>query len=294
MTTSTPGLAELAGPLADTAMVNLVREFPYAPAYVLRGPDDLTLPRQRHPAFYGAYDWHSAVHMHWLLVRLLRRHPERVHTAAMRRLLSAHLTPDALTAEADELRADRPSSGRTAGPGCSRSPPSAAAGTVTRTPRPGRGPCGRRSTPSPSWSRTGCPAPRTRSAKAATPTAPSTSGWCSMPPTRCTCHGSPPPYGSGWCGATWATGTSRWVGAVRAGLPVAVASRGRSPAAGTARPGVWRLAEGLSAGPGSGTTAVTAVARRRAGPRRRAARAPRRPELLPGCCAAVDRRGPRG
>ncbi len=106
MTTSTPGLAELAGPLADTAMVNLVREFPYAPAYVLRGPDDLTLPRQRHPAFYGAYDWHSAVHMHWLLVRLLRRHPERVDTAAMRRLLSAHLTPDALKAEADELRAD--------------------------------------------------------------------------------------------------------------------------------------------------------------------------------------------
>jgi len=75
--TSTPRLAELAGPLADTALVNLVREFPYAPAHVLRGPNDLTLPRQRHPAFYGAYDWHSAVHMHWLLVWLLRRHFER-------------------------------------------------------------------------------------------------------------------------------------------------------------------------------------------------------------------------
>jgi len=106
MRTSTPRLAELAGPLADTALVNLVREFPYAPAHVLRGPNDLTLPQQRHPAFYGAYDWHSAVHMHWLLVRLLRRHSERVDAAAVRRLLSAHLAPDALQAEADELRAD--------------------------------------------------------------------------------------------------------------------------------------------------------------------------------------------
>jgi hypothetical protein len=30
-------------------------------------------PRDRHPAFYGSYDWHSAaVEMHWVLLRLLR------------------------------------------------------------------------------------------------------------------------------------------------------------------------------------------------------------------------------
>ena len=26
---------------------------------------------QIHPAFFGCYDWHSAVHSHWLLARLL-------------------------------------------------------------------------------------------------------------------------------------------------------------------------------------------------------------------------------
>ena len=70
------------------------------------GPDDRALPRELHPAFYGSYDWHSAVHMHWLLVRLLRRHADRVDEGAVRQVLSAHLTPQALQAEADYLRRD--------------------------------------------------------------------------------------------------------------------------------------------------------------------------------------------
>ena len=49
MRTSTPRFAELARPLADTALVNLVREFPYAPAHVLRGPNDLTPPPAASP-----------------------------------------------------------------------------------------------------------------------------------------------------------------------------------------------------------------------------------------------------
>jgi len=100
-------LATLAARLADTALANVVREFPNAPAHVVLGPDDLAPHRRRHPAFYGAYDWHSAVHMHWLLVRLLRLHPEHLNTAAVRRLLSAHLTPEAMGEEADYLRGDQ-------------------------------------------------------------------------------------------------------------------------------------------------------------------------------------------
>ncbi|MDO9216714.1 MAG: DUF2891 family protein, partial [Lacisediminimonas sp.] len=33
-------------------------------------------PGLMHPAFHGSFDWHSCVHMHWLLVCLLRRFPE--------------------------------------------------------------------------------------------------------------------------------------------------------------------------------------------------------------------------
>ena len=32
---------------------------------------DAVAPRVLHPCFYGCFDWHSAVHTHWLLVRLL-------------------------------------------------------------------------------------------------------------------------------------------------------------------------------------------------------------------------------
>jgi len=72
---------------------------------VLDGPEDLRLPRDRHPAFYGCYDWHSAVHTHWLLVRLLRRYDDRIEATAIRKVLDAHLTAAHLAAEAEVLRA---------------------------------------------------------------------------------------------------------------------------------------------------------------------------------------------
>lgn len=35
-------------------------------------PDGIERPKERHPVFYGCYDWHSAVHSHWALIRQLR------------------------------------------------------------------------------------------------------------------------------------------------------------------------------------------------------------------------------
>ncbi len=102
---SGPTVADLAGGLARTAVANATREFPYAAVTVFSGPEDLRLPRHRHPAFYGCYDWHSAVHTHWLLVRLLRTQSDRVDVAAVRRVLGTHLTADHLAREAAVLRA---------------------------------------------------------------------------------------------------------------------------------------------------------------------------------------------
>jgi hypothetical protein len=104
---SHPALADHAAAFARLATANVTRAYPYAPQQLLTGPGDLTEPRTRHPAFYGSYDWHSAVHMHWLLVRLLRRAPEHVDAAPVRAVLDAHLTAGALTAEAAHLRANR-------------------------------------------------------------------------------------------------------------------------------------------------------------------------------------------
>ncbi|UJR29294.1 hypothetical protein I4U23_010508 [Adineta vaga] len=48
------------------------REYPNKIAHVLTSDADIQAPRQLTPAFYGCFDWHSAVHGHWLLARLAR------------------------------------------------------------------------------------------------------------------------------------------------------------------------------------------------------------------------------
>ncbi|MER5806002.1 DUF2891 domain-containing protein [Streptomyces mirabilis] len=98
-------LSTRAGVFAELARANVTREYPNVPVHLLGGPAELVPTRTYHPAFYGAYDWHSSVHMHWLLVRLLRCYREHLDSAAVTATLDAHLTPDALSTEADYLRA---------------------------------------------------------------------------------------------------------------------------------------------------------------------------------------------
>ncbi|PMD04431.1 DUF2891 domain-containing protein, partial [Brevibacterium paucivorans] len=52
------------------ALENVTREFPYAAHHVQRDHADLKQPVQMHPAFGNSFDWHSSVHMHWLLTQL--------------------------------------------------------------------------------------------------------------------------------------------------------------------------------------------------------------------------------
>jgi hypothetical protein len=82
------------------ALKGIDREYPNKPAEVLRGPADIMSPAAMHPAFYGCFDWHSAVHGHWLLVRLLRVCPELPEAAEVRARLAVHLTAAHLAIEA--------------------------------------------------------------------------------------------------------------------------------------------------------------------------------------------------
>lgn len=105
-----PDLAELrhvAAAYADTIIEAVQREYPNATQHVMRGPDDRPTPRELHPAFYGCFDWHSAVIMHWALVRLLRLVPGALDTERAVAVLVAHLTRDNLAREADYV-AHRP------------------------------------------------------------------------------------------------------------------------------------------------------------------------------------------
>lgn len=94
----------LAQQFAALALACTEREFPYQPGHAIRSPADVHRPRALHPAFYGCYDWHSAVHGHWLLAHLLRRFPALAEAAEIRRVLNAHLTERNLGQEAAYLR----------------------------------------------------------------------------------------------------------------------------------------------------------------------------------------------
>lgn len=97
---------QLAGAFARVALANSEREFPRAIAHQMKTPHDELYPRKVHPAFFGSYDWHSAVHMHWLLVRVLHLYPMLPENGRIAALLDAHLSPAALEAELAYLRAN--------------------------------------------------------------------------------------------------------------------------------------------------------------------------------------------
>lgn len=91
--------AETASRFARIALGHVVREYPHKLDHVLAGPADLQSPRALHPIFYGSFDWHSCVHSHWLLARLLRAFPDLPEAAAIRALFDAQFTRPKVEAE---------------------------------------------------------------------------------------------------------------------------------------------------------------------------------------------------
>lgn len=56
-------------------------------------------PRADHPAFFGCYDWHSSVHGHWALLRILHAYPAIPERGAILARLNAHLRPEKIARE---------------------------------------------------------------------------------------------------------------------------------------------------------------------------------------------------
>ena len=83
---------------ADLALACVHKEYPNKIAHVMDSDADAQPPRKLTPAFFGCYDWHSAVHGHWLLVRLTRLHPQAPFALRAREALATSLTADNLAA----------------------------------------------------------------------------------------------------------------------------------------------------------------------------------------------------
>ena len=83
---------DLAARFTDLALANVSTEYPYKLDQTLSSDADVRAPRVLHPMFYGSYDWHSCVHMHWTLARLLRLFPHHKQSEQARAHFDRRLT----------------------------------------------------------------------------------------------------------------------------------------------------------------------------------------------------------
>jgi len=116
MKTSESLTAKQGSHFAALALKCVSREFPNKPEHVINNASEVSSPKVLHPAFYGCYDWHSSVHGHWMLVRLLKMFPNLPESAQIRAALDANLTGENIRAEVAYMKqANRQSFERTYG-----------------------------------------------------------------------------------------------------------------------------------------------------------------------------------
>jgi Protein of unknown function (DUF2891) len=89
---------------AALALKCLHQEYPNHLSHTLNGAADARPPHELTPAFFGCFDWHSDVHGHWLLVRLLRLFPAAPYAAEARAQLAQSFTPENIAHEVSYLR----------------------------------------------------------------------------------------------------------------------------------------------------------------------------------------------
>jgi hypothetical protein len=98
--------AKAADRFARLALACVHKEYPNKISHVLNSDVDVAPPRKLTPAFCGCYDWHSSVHGHWLLVRLLRTFPDAPFAKSACEALIKSLTAENLKQEAAYLRGE--------------------------------------------------------------------------------------------------------------------------------------------------------------------------------------------
>ncbi|MFO8236013.1 MAG: DUF2891 domain-containing protein [Bacteroidales bacterium] len=97
---------EQAENLAQLPMSCIQNEYPNKPGMVLGGTEDLGEPSELHPAFYGCFDWHSAVHGHWSLVKLLKEFPELNNADSIKEHLAENISEKNIEQEVEYFKGE--------------------------------------------------------------------------------------------------------------------------------------------------------------------------------------------
>jgi len=90
---------ELAAAYTEMPLTYLRQEYPNHIMHVLHSADDVLSPRALHPVFYGCYDWHSAVHGYWLLLRCAKLYPTLPTQDKITAIFEEHFTPALMAQE---------------------------------------------------------------------------------------------------------------------------------------------------------------------------------------------------
>ncbi len=90
---------EQANVLATLPLECVEKEYPNKLGHVLGSGEDLAAPKTLHPAFYGCFDWHSAVHGHWSMVKLLKLYPQLEEADSIKHILKSNLSKENIVQE---------------------------------------------------------------------------------------------------------------------------------------------------------------------------------------------------
>lgn len=90
---------EQANTLAELPLACMQNEYPNKLGQTVGSKEDLGEPSELHPAFYGCFDWHSSVHGHWSLVKLLKEYPDLKRAEEIKIKLLQNISPENINAE---------------------------------------------------------------------------------------------------------------------------------------------------------------------------------------------------
>lgn len=92
---------ETALQLSKLPLECISQEFPNKTSHTSEtAGDHVLLPSELHPSFYGCFDWHSSVHGHWMLIKILKIYPDISNRDAIIATLENSFQPDKIKDEA--------------------------------------------------------------------------------------------------------------------------------------------------------------------------------------------------
>jgi hypothetical protein len=104
---NTPELKE-AGAIhfSNLALHCIHTEFPNKLGHVIIDSSQVKRPTELHPTFYGCFDWHSSVHGHWMLVKILKTFPDISNHADIISAIDENITRENILSEIEYLNGE--------------------------------------------------------------------------------------------------------------------------------------------------------------------------------------------